>query len=726
MHGFFLFLTPNRGRRTPSSLLIFCALPQPTSDDLVECLRDYCSNNLSPERISILAPRSEESSLAAIINSEPFRRRLPQVTRSQGTPNVEIIAFDETGRSALDENVKRQALNHIFRKRDGLHESSPHHHYIKPNGDHSNRFLRTGSVLIDGAEILFIALCCLPFIKSETAFIYCDTGAIHSLAFAISSLRQRLHPSSSPILVTSFGSYEGLKTFRFEQMEKAMVLISASTSCKMEVEILKDPFVTKRDILTVFYLGEAPRDSQVVCNLLFEEKNPNGYEIIESLPSHRCKWCRAHSTPLQIAGDQFLPEGANVSSVGIAATDLPDSVKPFLRDTVGSELIRAGYFSVNNSAASKQIFFDLHKMLKSKTMLGRERFKNELERIFDQATPKAINRIIHLDDEGSKQMAGLLTQRCSKRTKVLSASSLFTNPSAHVLKSGATLVVAGAIASGRGLLGISQALRVVQPNSAITYVIGIARTSDSNSLRELRSNLTYGEGLDDFGFFTVEEVYLPVFGDAITSWDEEIEICKRLAISPEQAVVRFFSKRLEVLTKAHSKKVRGFRDDLFLLPPDSTPLSLRPGFAFFDFDYSGRSVSQADVFFTILSILHHMRTRRDGRTQLRNFDHVRTVLSPRCFDRFNDGVVQSALLRAATPAELDFRHSEKESGEMTEILRFIFSNWEKPAGEAGREFALALVLKRLRLSERDMKGLRKTLGQVNDTIMKALSDKITP
>jgi hypothetical protein len=125
-----------------------------------------------------------------------------------------------------------------------------------------------------------------------------------------------------------------------------------------------------------------------------------------------------------------------------------------------------------------------------------------------------------------------------------------------------------------------------------------------------------------------------------------------------------------------------------------------------NFDYAAGDISQAEVYFLISATLHHLRRREAKRHSLVQHGHVRKVISPRCFERFNDGVIQAALLRAATPPELDYSLSEQFSGEMERILDFVFTNAANESGEAAREFALALGADHLRLMPESIARLR--------------------
>jgi hypothetical protein len=196
----------------------------------------------------------------------------------------------------------------------------------------------------------------------------------------------------------------------------------------------------------------------------------------------------------------------------------------------------------------------------------------------------------------------------------------------------------------------------------------------------------------------MDEVFLPTWRpDRKTSWKIEEVVMARLESFAEGPARDAVSARLTVLQQSQSKEVRGLLDDLFLPSPRGANLSLRDGFAFWKFRYDASAVSQADVFVTILAVMHELRQLRQGVRPLGRDVHSAKVISPRCFERFNDGVVQAALLRAAYPGELDYSGDSSLSEEMKGVLDFIFGHAKVDAGEAANEFLLAIVAGQLRL-----------------------------
>lgn len=172
-------------------------------------------------------------------------------------------------------------------------------------------------------------------------------------------------------------------------------------------------------------------------------------------------------------------------------------------------------------------------------------------------------------------------------------------------------------------------------------------------------------------------------------------------------------ERLEFLRESGTNANRGMSSGLFWPSGLGSQLALRPNFAFYQFPQPV-AVSQADVFFAILAILHSLRVKESTRQSLRQHEHVRRVISPRNFERFNDGIIQAALLRAAHAAELDYSTSRVYSEDMAQILASIFEQCMGETGEAAIEFLLALAMRKLKLGEPEVKFLVNQFSTVMD------------
>lgn len=715
MHGYFLFPCRLPSQAHEQALVIYCATSQPDPEDFEEHLRRYCDHHSPPDRIYVIASNSEQIRVQQAIASEAFVNRLPSVTRHLHTPTVHCHFFDATGSTSSDELVRaiqRLGMTYIFRHRNAMLEATSAHHYVKPSERHCNKFLRTGNALVDGAEIDFLAFCCLSKAPSRLRHIYCDTGAISPIAHAVVGIRKRLDQSEPWATIDSFGSYEGMKHFQFREMSNSMVLLSASTSGGLARSLMEtEPLVTHDRLATIFYLGEPMQHGAVVCDLGYHANlNPEGYEPLVSFPPHECQLCAQGSTAIPIAGDQFLPEGIRVDAVIIRAQDSPAWAGAFVKDVRGTEFVRLNYLVPHSTGATKDIFFDVQRLVEHPEMLNIGKFQTRFHRILDHGISKSVQRILHLNDAASGQMARCIhiAANLGADVQVIALGDVEQQLDQHIHEDGLTVVVAGVVASGSSLLAASQVLRHIQKNSAINYMIGLARTPDKESLRELRGHVTYGEQADEHGFHLMERVYLPMFrAGRQTSWDRERVFLLQLIEATTDGETRaLLEQRLSEIDAAASVETRGMVNQAFYRRLNGDPLVLRPGFAFLNFDYAAGEISQAEVYYLISATLHHLRQRAAGPHSLVQHGHVRKVISPRCFERFNDGVIQAALLRAASPPELDYSLSEQLSNEMERILDFVFTNSANESGEAAREFALALGMDQLRLMPESIARLK--------------------
>jgi hypothetical protein len=133
------------------------------------------------------------------------------------------------------------------------------------------------------------------------------------------------------------------------------------------------------------------------------------------------------------------------------------------------------------------------------------------------------------------------------------------------------------------------------------------------------------------------------------------------------------------------------------------PLRLRETFAFWLDGYTPGPY-HAEVLATIAVILQ--RAREDKRVtesdRLSTSTYRHVALHPENFSRFNDGVVQAALLRCAYPSELDYRDDYASSDFLKGFILRALNRAADEAGEGILEFILALVSKRLQLVDKHL------------------------
>ena len=179
------------------------------------------------------------------------------------------------------------------------------------------------------------------------------------------------------------------------------------------------------------------------------------------------------------------------------------------------------------------------------------------------------------------------------------------------------------------------------------------------------------------------------------------------------------------LLDAQSENSKGLLNELFWKAPSGKHLTLTHGFVYLPRGISYGSISQADVYFILNSVLHHQRIGAGHKSPLRQTEYTRRTICPLMFDRFNDGVIQASLLRAALRPELNYSLDCQASLDMLNIIREAIAANDRNKGEALREFTLALALKRLVLTNSDRIVAQKMLLQVtNDVVVCRLAEEI--
>jgi len=733
MHGYYVFEVSVKKERIERLLVIFTSITKPDSEELAEAVESHCNDKSPPDCIIVLGPATIQAALLESTLSGKFAERIRAVTRHYNAPKVEVCCFNWDGAvtGCPDvELIRRVGMTDIFKSRGALLETPPTHHYAKPSRKHSRQFLRIGNAMVSGAEIDFIAFCCLRYIPKSVKHLYCDTGAIAPIACALNTLRTELNTDIKRATVDSFGSYAGALKFQFRNMAESMLLISATTSEGLAEYLAEKCKIATGRTVTVYHVGEKPFEGTLVCYLKRDHTlNPDGVDPFPSYAENACPLCNDDESMLiSIDGDQFLTGDTKTEEILLIATHATH-LQPFLERTAGKHLVRANYSQLG-TPATNEVFFDLETMFADDTLLQIADFQDQFKWIVDQQVPATLKRIITLDDPASKNFAQLIATRLKTRLlgnlTIVSVSEVKANIDGHIDSEGATLVAASAVASGRTLQSLSQILRRIQPNKLITYIVGLARLPTEKEFDRIRSNVTHSQGNRKYGFHLIDAVNLPLYGPQNkTSWDRETVLWAEVlrACDDENARV-MIKKRLEALRESGTMTKRGMDDGLFLPSLSGMQLVLRPNFAFYQFPQPG-IVSQADVFFVIIAILHSLRITNKTAQSLRQHEHVRRVLSPRNFERFNDGIIQAAILRAAHAAELDYSASRAYSDDMAQILDSILEQRLSETGEAAMEFLLALAMRKLRLDDPAVKLLvDKHAEAMDDPISNQLWQRI--
>lgn len=695
---------------------IVAFVPQLTPDVLPEVLLDYIRLNPAFHRIAILGFAYNRSALTAFDSTQAILDRLPEDIRTDPKrlvywfinadglitdANEEPIGMDDAVFSAGAEEIF--SASNVTSFRAPILEVPAGFHFVKPSGKHSTHFIRVAEILTEAVAIEFLAASLLRHLTEEVRTISCDTSSIACIAYAIQALASRLQrPNSRRISIMSFGSWTGLNGQAtsgsgtdFYVNNSTFYLVSTSTSGDL-MRKLVELGCKEQNLAVLYYYGDNLDKFRSVCVLNSDVRARRGIPDIQFFAAEACPLCRVSSQKLELRGDQFLPLEVRKETFEVELQDCPLQLRKFSERTFGTEAIRT-HFGVGRLGRTHEIYIDFGRLCIEGPCHQR------IMQAIRQFIPFAANRAYVGDDQGSEKLFEIIAEERKASNlpplELVSADNLESRASELTRDNGSCVVVAGCVTSGRSLMRISRLLRNIERGGNIMYFVGVRRSSSVKDQDHLEKTLTFAsEGRIPYAFRSIEDICVndnTPYQDSI--WERERIFLERLIAdrggNPDFPTVTV-SERIEHLTQASYQS--GIVSSLFW-PGPSGPMRLRGNFSFLSKQAAGKA-SQSDLFFLISSLLHNARSKRQVNRSLETSAHVRTILNPNNFRRFDDGVLRACLLRAALPSELDFALDPNLDSDAAGLFCDIIKGGSSSEGEPVMEFLLSLALQQVRLS----------------------------
>jgi hypothetical protein len=598
-------------------------------------------------------------------------------------------------------NERRFGLYDAFTRHGGLVTAGRGTHFTKPSGAHSHQFLRTANVLEGSAVTHQLVFWLYPLVQSRTINrIVVDTSGISTVAYGLAYERLRHGVSPSLPVIETHASYGGLDALSIADPSGTVFLVSASTSGKLVDQLLQkgaDP----DNIFTLFFLGQETAGT-ILCNLTAQKSiGFKGLPPIQNHHASKCPECARHSYAIPIVGDQFRTEPAEIAELTIALKDFDEESRAIL-----DRLASTGLFKVFRKTIKRsyEIFLDVEAVFtelpndQSATVRVTD-LRLRLARLVRRGMPVHLKRIVHTSYPGAeliaKQAVAMLPEEVRQNVTTLPAQLLDPTTPDH---EAATLVVSGCFDDTYELMAISRDLRTVQPGGSITYVSPFFRSASDEERKRMESNLTFGDqGPKTFSLLSVVSITLPHCSEE-HSWAREyrrLGDVKFWCELNDEEVPPDIVGRLELLAAAPAT---GLTEDLYWPTPAGQPLGLAADFTMIPTDDGKRPVSQADVFVIVSSLLHKYRAGVGSKPKLVCRSYERTVISPDSFQRFSDGVLQAAFLRAARGGEIGYGNcTEEVSARMLAFLSVEVGAVKHGGGQSLMEFLIALLTGNLTL-----------------------------
>lgn len=619
--------------------------------------------------------------------------------------------------SALVEDGLRQ----IFRDTDSLAAAAAGFHFAHPSGSHSEYFIRASQAVSRLHHAYFVAMALTRAVPpTQVEFtIWLDTASISALGYAYADLLERggLNVTRR---VETFGGYENLDV-GLRPSASDLVLVSGSTSFSLARTVMAEKGVSPALVVTIFYLGvnvSSEEDGVVLCDMTNRDANAQAsvrearvipYPVYKAVD---CKICESGSGEIRLTGDSFFPAASeldlrmpSLADRPLGGNSGPRSVEKIVKFD-GSE-----YFE--DLFGLGAITFDPGTEVDSSVHGVSTRIRHLLNGPLNEKVTAAARKSL----KGAKPLAAIVSLLDEESTALgeLLAETLFGDAHANnynetdvgrrewrrddgrsldeIANDGTILVCAAVVGSGRKLTDAARELRKVDATFDIRYFVCAAHPESSTTWRMLTQTLKRVSPDETSELSLLWRLPRePRFPDAKSPWSRELITLNKVGgWLNEQPEFSHLTASLE----PRLMQLRKLTNSTLFVGALGEIAPVNSSFALWPFDWKRHPVhavpNHAEIYATVAHLLYESR-RRSPRIDSRNLTARRHgyALHPAVFDRFNDPVIQAAVLRAAEPGELHYTTDRDASRAVADLLWFILSNIGGEAGDASFEFLLAL------------------------------------
>jgi len=712
--GFFHFVHPVRSGSLADQIVAF-AYKQPgpiMRGVLDELMLAMCQGPSLPDAIVVIGLEEDRSiDLLSQLKAEPsqvaqerIKGRIPlffcSFSLAKGTASLTLLdsafrARQTPFKVVVERGVKEwmgSGLQAVFDPSEVILRAPPGYAYQKPSGSRDTLFLKPDLALKSSAIVGFVALALFfkqfsaqtqRFAELQTVFV--DTMAISTVAYALRELLI-LCGSRQPFHIESFHSYGGFDNVRRPMRATSLCLISASTSMSLHEKWIVKKEVAVDEVVTLVTLKTATRLK-------------SGALLALDVPATKPSSGPAQLS-IRIKGETFLPE--QEPSKKILLTDLhhrsDDEVAHFC-EFAGKQIFDIYRRPARSASRPRALYVD------GANLIAHPAFQTWLQSRLLHSVKAATQVVVFQNDAPSRALASQVQEFCASELKlsvslILSSDQLATR---NLKPTAGVIICAAVVGKGSQLLEISRTLRDKHEGPRL-YIVGFQVAENRSELTSLDTNLRHSK---------VVQYEIAKFGKAAVG--------TQLEESFNAEVSRYYAPFRDLRALPSKLQQRGRLlgsianlHELAMLPhgPDAqSPMRLRAGFAYWPENFEPQPC-HAEVLATVAVLLQrareHDKLPDERRLSSSSFRHV--VLSPENFTRFNDGVLQAALLRCAYPSELDYRADHAASDFMKSVVLRALSRATQESGEAILEFLLALALGRLQLSDVHLDEIRAAVS----------------
>lgn len=579
----------------------------------------------------------------------------------------------------MDEFV-RQGVYGLVQNNPVVQLAPAGHVFKHPSGTINKVFVQARELATNEAQVTFIgrAICQALAAKlfAEATDVLIDTMSIYPY------VREALDFCGNKARIQSFHSYQSL-TEMTAPNTPYVVVISASTTGGMARRLYREQKFDESRILTLIDTSKRGRSGAILAAL--EDIDERYREPINE----------GTETEIELVGEHFSSKAKPPRAVTLGINHRPTSLEKILGEfgltalhPINSTAMggRASVVSLDGAAVPKS-----------------QKFNDWLIHEIAWRVSGAIDVVVHTDDPGSEYIARITADIISANKKDRPVTINYKELMARKLEDANGVLVVTAVAGDGGLLReVSRDLRELTSTDVPRhFLVGVGLPQSAEGWTRLQQFLVRNATTRDYGFSNW--LVLPIGpDDSQNAWTDLIKLSGAAQVSlqrPGLVDPKVSDQALAELTKSVYTATQGV-----LHKSNGHPLAMSEGFLFFGKAFDGRiaEVKEAPTYLAVASVLQTARDIKLASSRLHPTGYESVVLAPENFLRFNDNLLQACLLRAASPAELDYSASPHLSTLMKELLLKVFERHNHAYGAAALEFAAALACGRLRLKQSDV------------------------
>lgn len=672
----------------------------------LEKIVEQYNRRLVPSRLLFVCPSGVEQ-----VIREWFASKVDLVEdRLVTVSNITVAPYDFKGRLISDDlfhvrpkssewnisdeflvDVALEGVSELFNKLQIILQAPHGYVFRKPSSREKDIFVRAGNMLREPGCLPIFNHLLLRKLPTNCEVVYIDSFTILSFAMSVQSVVSHFRQSAPclpTITIEDIHSYEIEDSFRIPNEENYLVLISASTSGGLSRKLVDKHQADRNRIIHLLGVGPPQANFKDSC-IYFKSRETNPNEV--GARNH------AYST-IEIGTEEFLVAQGKPRPVRITIDHVNENGASELSNPFYQTALKFG--EPNSFGPGSYSPFSI---CNEPNALTSSPVKEWVRDRLIHDLPASVGTLVYADDQMSKQVVEWIKDLLGSSVVVKSLEQVEKEAPASAPDLGAYVVVSYQDPGLERLTRASIALRnlgEVHRHYVVCYAFppsGAEYKRSKKDLRRSRPSREYGWS----GFLV-----LPI-GEA-NLHDSLASQRKPYKAEALQSRAHLLGDQLAQALLDWVKPGQIPCNGLFLPSTQGSPLELRHGSIFFPNGTVKDIISHVAVYAMVSAAFQLAREPQQlgssNGTPEFNFDDnpfVRSVLDPRMFTRFSDGILQASMLRATHPSELDYSASHELSRRFALICTSALVNHENPVGEAAIEFVYALATEKVSLRPKD-------------------------